>query len=236
MPYPALDPGKYGPGMPLDVSNLEALYRGGNKTNGFLMRNSDGRIPALQLPVGRFLIDAANVLYDDDFIPWGNGVWTDIAGIATRPGGMHAEKPSKGLFAGVLKLNQGWLAGNPVQPNGLPSYSKGTVVARGLVGYKTVMAAVGKEDEYLAYLKGARDQDVAGTRTTWKEWTAAYAAAGDGSRLGLFFGDDSGFPVVSVVAKADVASPVLTGATFAGFAAVFEKEHEAVIFDIGGGA
>lgn len=236
MAYPTLDPGKFGPGTPLDVSNLEALYRGGNKTNGFLMRNADGRIPALQLPVGRFAIDAANALYGADIIPWGNGLWGDLTSIDTRPGLTHAEKPTVGRFIGVLKFNQGWQAGQPVQPNGLPSYSKGTIIAKGPVGYKTAMAAVGKEEEYFAYLNGDTAQNAAGTRTTWKEWVAAYKAASDGDKLGIFFGNDSGFPIVSVVAKASLAAPTLTGATFAGFAIVFEKENEAVIFDIGGGA
>jgi hypothetical protein len=85
-------------------------------------------------------------------------------------------------------------------------------------------------------LNGDTAQDVAGTRTTWKEWTAAYKAASDGDKLGIFFGNDSGFPIVSVVAKANVAAPTLANAAFAGFAIVFEKENEAVIFDIGGGA
>ena len=259
MPYPAVDPDKIGPGMPLDVSNLETLWKGSNKTNGFLMRNSDGRLPALQLPIGRMYVDAANVLSDDGLIPYGNALWRDNALIDTRPGAVHAEKPVKGEFIGVLKYNPGWSAGNPVQPWGVPVYSKGVLVAEGLVGYKTAMTAVGGEAAYLKYLKGDTAQDIAAVRTVYADWAAALKAAAAGTKLALFFDDASGFPLVVVVASGGAAVqvltgtpgstysqsdfsqvsvpqggvPVLTGASFAGFASVFEKEHGAVFFKLG---
>jgi hypothetical protein len=232
MPYPALDPGKIGPGMPLDISNLENLYRGANKTNGFLMRSVDGRIPALQQPIGRMAIAAVNTLSDDDIVPWGNALWRDIATIDTRPGIAHAEKPTAGILAGILKFNQGWQAGNPVAPHGVPSYSRGTIVTQGLVGYKTAMTAVGQEDNYLSYLKGVAAQDIPAVRTIYTDWVATYKVGADGDRLGLFFGNASGFPIVALVAKANQAAPTLTGATFAGFAEIFEKENGAIFFGI----
>jgi hypothetical protein len=234
MPYPAVDPEKIGPGMPLDVSNLETLWKGNNRTNGFLMRSVDGRIPALQLPIGRLVIDAYHPLAESGLIPWGNALWRDNGSIDTRPGTVNAEKPAKGEFVGVLKFNQGWQAGNPVQPWGLPAYSKGVIVNKGLVGYKTALADIYQKDEYLLYLKGAADQDKDTVRTTYTQWVAALKAAAAGSRLGLFFDDASGYPFVSVVLAADIPAPALTGMTFAGFAAVYEREHEAVFFDITG--
>jgi hypothetical protein len=258
MAYPAVDPDKIGPGMPLDVSNLETLWKGRNKTNGFLMRNSDGRIPALQLPIGRLAIDALNPLAGDGLIPWGNALWRDNGSIDTRPGIANAERPAKGEFIGVLKYNPGWSAGNPVQPWGLPAYSRGVIVNKGLVGYKTALADIYQKDEYLLYLKGAAEQDKDTVRTTYKQWVADLKAAAAGSRLGLFFDDASGYPVVAVVAAGGstqvlTGTPgstysqgdfsqvaivsgsvtVLAGATFAGFAAVYEREHEAVFFDRG---
>jgi hypothetical protein len=232
MAYPALDPEKFGSGMPLDVSNLETLWKGTDKTNGFLMRSVDGRIPALQLPIGRIAIDAANPLADDGLVPWGNAFWRDNNTIDTRPGTVHAENPAKGEFVGVLKFNQGWQAGNPVQPWGLPAYSKGTIVNKGLVGYKTAMAAVGQSVNYLSYLKGDADQDTDTVRSTYKHWVDALKADAAGSKLGLFFDDESGFPVVLVVPAASIPYPVVSGVTFAGFAVVYEKEHEAVFFNI----
>jgi hypothetical protein len=219
--------------MPLDVSNVETLWRGKDKTNGFLMRSVDGRIPALQLPIGKMVIDALNPLAGDGLIPWGNALWRDNGSIDTRPGAVHAERAAKGEFIGVLKFNQGWQAGNPVQPWGLPAYSKGVIVNKGLVGYKTALADIYQKDEYLLYLKGAAAQDIDTVRTTYKQWVAGLKAAAAGSRLGLFFDDASGYPFVSVVLAADISAPALTGMTFAGFAVVYEREHEAVFFDIG---
>lgn len=231
MPYPALDSEKIGHGMPLDPSNLEALWKGINKTNGFLMRNLDGRIPALQLPIGRMVIDAANVLSDDGIIPWGNAMWRNNGAIDTAPGYCHAAKPALGEFIGILKFNQGWQAGNAVQPWGVPAYSKGVIVNKGLVGYKHALKDAAQVDNYLKYLKGDSSQDVDTVRTTYKEWVAALKAGAADSKLGIFFDNDSGFPIVSVIA--DPASPSLSGAAFGGFAVVFEREHEAVFFDIG---
>jgi hypothetical protein len=259
MPYPAVDPDKIVPGMPLDVSNLETLWKGSNKTNGFLMRNSDGRLPALQLPIGRMYIDAANVLSDDGLVPFGNALWRNNAEIASKSGALHLEKPVKGEFIGVLKYNPGWSAGNPVQPWGVPVYSKGVIIAEGLVGYKTAMAAIGQEAEYLKYLKGDVAQDKTAVRTVYADWVAALQAAAAGTRLALFFDEASGFPLVAAVAPGGAAVqvltgtpgstysqsdftqvsvspgsvPVLAGASFAGFALVFEKEHGAVFFKIG---
>ena len=232
MAYPDLDPGKIGPGMPLDISNLENLWKGVNKTNGFLMRNADGRIPALQQPIGRIIIGSDNVLSVDGVVPWGNGFWRDIAHIDTRTGYCHAEKPARAFLAGVLKFNQGWQAGHPVVPWGVPNYSRGDMVSKGPVGYKHAMVAVGGEADYLDYIKGVSSKDVPAVRTTWKEWVAMYKAGNDGDRLGLFIANDSGFPVVALVPRANIASPTLADATFAGFASIFEKEHEAIIFDL----
>ena len=232
MPYPDLDLGKIGPGMPLDPSNLEALYKGMNKTNGFLMRNVDGRLPALQQPVGRLSIDLSNALSEDEVVTWGNGLWRDIASMSTRSGYAYAQRPTKGFLCGVLKFNQGWQAGNPVMPHGVPQYSKATIVTKGLVGYKTAMKAVGSEEDYLAYLRGDATKDVPAIRTVYEDWIAAYEAGADGSKLGIFFENTSGFPVVAVIAPANLGSPTLAGATFGGFAEVFEKENGAIFFDI----
>jgi len=243
MAYGSVDPGRVGPGMPLDPSNLEDLYKGKNRTNGFLMRNVDGRIPALKQPLGRLKIGSANILNDDGIVPWGNALWRDIASMGSTPGTAHTQKPAKAFLCGVLEFNQGWQAGHPVAPHGLPDYSKGTIITKGLVGYKTAMPAVGGEDDYLAYLKGDATKNVAAARTVYSDWIAMFEAADDGSRLAIFFANDSGFPIVAVVPKVLLATdgdevtpntvdPVLAGATFGGFAVVFEKENEAVFFDI----
>jgi len=230
--FDPVNPEKFGPGSPLDISNLTALFRGVNKTNGFLMRNVDNRVPALVQPIGRMSIGNANVLSDDNVIPFGNGMWRDIPTMATRSGVAHAQKPAQGFLAGILNFNQGWQAGHPVQPHGIPAISKGEIITKGLVAYKTAMTAIGREEEYLEYLKGVAAQNIPATRTTYTEWMTMLAGGGDGARLGLFLANDSGFPVVQVVSAANLANPTLTGGTFAGFGIVFERENEAIFFDI----
>jgi hypothetical protein len=228
---------EYGNGFPVDISNLNRLFGFEQpRTNGFLMRNVDGRVPAIKLPIGRMSIEAGSVLADDEIVPWGHGLWRNIATTDTSPGTLHTQKPVKGVFVGILKFNQGWQAGQPIVPWGVPVYSKGVAVNKGPVGYKHALAAIGKEAEYLEYLKGDKDADKADNRTTYKEWIAAYKAAADGARLGLFFANESGFPIVSVVLAANQAAPALSGATFAGFALdEFQPEHSAIYFNINTG-
>jgi len=232
MAFDPLNPEKFGPNAPLDISNLVALFKGKNKTNGFLMRNVDFRLSALVQPIGRMSIDDVNVLGDDGVIPYGNGLWRDIPTMATRSGIAHGQKPAQGFLAGVLNFNQGVQAGHPVMPHGVPFYSKGEVITKGLVAYKTAMTDIGLEEEYLSFLKGNAQQNIPATRTTYTEWMVALQAGGDGAKLGLFLANSSGFPVVKVVAAAAQANPTLAGATFAGFGIVFERENEAVFFDI----
>jgi hypothetical protein len=229
--YAPLDPGKYGT-APIDISDANRLWQGWDRTNGFLMRNVNGRIPALEESWSRLVLGASNPLYDAYVVPPGNGLWLDLANIDTAPHALHAGKPAKGLLSGVLKFNQGWQTGNPVQNWGIPPYSTGTLIRRGPVGYKVAMTAAGQEEDYIKCLQGDKAADIPTVRTTFKEWMAAWKAGADGSRLGIFFADSSGFPVVSLVPAASLSNPVLADAGFGGFAEVVEPENEAIYFDI----
>jgi hypothetical protein len=226
---------EYMPGMPMDIGSPDRLWKGGVKTNGILMRAVNGRIPSLVEGYARIVVDPANVLYAPDAVPWGNALWRDVGEIDERPGVRHAQAPSgKPSIIGVFEFNQGWQASNPIQPYGMPSYSTGSIVRKGLVGYEHAMAAVGQEDDYLEYLKGNKDPaiDVNTVRTLYADWVASWKAGAAGSKLGLFFDNTTGFPVVSVVLAANLAAPTLTGCTFGGFAEVFAKEFERIYFDI----
>jgi hypothetical protein len=233
-PYPALDANLYGPGAPIDITDQNKLWGGTDKTNGFLMRSVDGRVPALAESFAKAVIAAASPLNTDGVIPWGNALWIDIANIDTQPHTVNAVKPAAAMFAGVLKFEQGVQTGNPVQPFGIPPWTRGTVIKSGYVGYKVSMTAVGQEANYMAYLKGDASQDIAGTRQTYEDWVATYKAGADGDRLGLFFGNASGFPIVSLVAAASVSAPTLANATFAGFAEAWEPENQAIYFKVRG--
>jgi hypothetical protein len=116
------------------------------------------------------------------------------------------------------------------------------------------MAAAGDQDDYLAYLQGDTSKDTGTVRTVYDDWMDLLAAGAEGDRLGLFFENTSGFPIVAVVPKgvqvlagtpgatysqADFSQvtvpggvPSLAGAAFAGFAEVLEPENTAVYFSI----
>jgi hypothetical protein len=226
---------EYMPGMPMDIGSPDRLWKGGVKTNGILMRAVNGRIPSLVEGYSRIVVDPANVLYTPDVVPWGNALWRDVNEIDVRPGVRHAQAPAaKPSIIGVFEFNQGWQASNPIQPFGMPSYSTGSIIRKGLVGYEYAMAAVGQEANYLKYVQGDKDAavDVNTVRTLYADWTAAWKAAAAGSELGLFFDNATGFPVVAVVLAANLAAPVLADCTFGGFAEVFAKEFERIYFDI----
>jgi hypothetical protein len=225
----------YGSGMPVDITDQKKLWGGTHRTNGFLHKNVDGRIPALKGSWAHIVsADLENPISGNGVIPWGNAFWKNLAAIDTQPNTLYPNKPAAALFAGILKFEQGWQSGNPVLPYGLVDYTRGTIIPAGLVGYKVSMTEIGKEDDYYAFLQNQRDRalDVRDVRRTYKDWMADLKAAGDGSKLGIFFGNASGFPVVAVVPRADLSEPALTDAAFGGFARWFEPENEAVYFDI----
>lgn len=221
-----------GPGSPLSIS-ADKVWRGTDKTNGFLMRNVDGRVPALKQGFSRVDIGAANVLVNAGVVTYGNGLWRDISRMDVEPGVVKTEKPANGVLCGIAEFNQGWQTGHPVQGWGVPAYSRADMICKGYVGYKVWMAAIGQEANYLAYLQGDKAQDVNTVRLMYDDVIALYKAAADGSKLGMFFGNASGFPLISVIAPANLAAPAMTGATFAGFVEIFEPEHEAVFLSFG---
>lgn len=226
---------EYGAGMPLDISDKSKLWGGQGKTNGILHKNVDGRIPALKGSWARIMpAKLENPVSERGVIPWGNAFWRNLALIDTKPNTMYPDKPGVGLFAGILLFEQGWQSGHPIAPYGLVDYTRGTIVPSGLVGYTTALAAVGVEDDYYKFLQNQSDRQYnkVEVRTGYKEWMAELKTAGDGAKLGIFFGNDSGFPLVAVVPAADLAAPVLTDATFGGFGKLFEPENEIVYFDI----
>jgi len=222
----------YGPNTPLRIGQ-EHVWRGRDRTNGFLMRNVDGRVPALKESFSRVDIGPSNVLLAAGAVPYGNGLWRDITRMDVDPGVVHTEKPAVGLFIGVSEFNQGWQTGHPVQGWGVPQFGRADMIRKGYVGYKVTMTEVGEEANYLAYLQGDRTLDVPATRMVYSDWLAAYIAGADGCKLGMFFSNTSGFPIMAVLTVAQQANPTMAGATFGGFIEIFEPENEAVFLTIG---
>lgn len=220
----------YGNNAPLKIGGAQT-WRGQDRTNGFLMRNADGRIPAIQESFSAMNIGGGSALAAEGAVPWGNALWLDQAQLETKPGTVFADKPTKGILVGVVKFDQAWQTGHPVLGWGLQAaFAKGTRIRSGLVGYKQSMQAVGDEANYLALLKGNMTHDVDTVRLVYSDWVAALAAANEGDRLGLFFGNASGFPIIQVVPAGTV--PELANATFGGFGEIFENENQTVFFRI----
>jgi len=222
----------YGPNSPLRIGQ-DQIWRGKGKTNGFLMRNVDGRVPALKESFSRVDIGVANVLETAGAVPYGNGLWRDISRMNVDPGVVKTEKPDVGILVGIAEFNQGWQTGHPVQGWGVPTFGRADMIRKGYVGYKVTMTGVGLAEDYLAYLQGDNTQDVETTRQVYSDWMELYIAAGDGAKLGIFFDNLSGFPIMSVIAAANQAAPTMTGATFGGFVEIFEPENEAVFLTFG---
>jgi hypothetical protein len=219
---------EYGGMTPMKIGDPAHLWKGGIKTNGILMGDVNSRIPALTEGYASMLLDPAGPLYVPDVIPWGHGVWREVAEVDTKPGTRYAHAPAlKPILVGVYKFNQGWQASNPIQPYGAPSYSTGTIIRQGLVGYEFAMAEVGKGEDYMKYIMGDASKDVLGVRTFYEDWMFAWRNAAAGSRLALFFDNASGFPIIAVTSGSS-----LTGASFAGFLEVIAKEHGRAYFDV----
>ncbi len=223
----------YGPGTPLDISQ-ENLWRGKGKTNGFLMRNVDGRVPALKQSFSRIDIGAGSVLNTLGVIPYGNGLWRDITRIDVDPGVVITDKPTKGILVGVAEFNQGLQTGHPVQNWGIPKFMRSDMINKGYIGYKVTMTGVGQEAHYLEYLKGNKTKDIDTVREVYSDWMSAYAQGDDGSRLALCFSNASGFPIMFVCADPkNIIDSLPASTTFGGFVEIFEPENEAVFISFG---
>lgn len=227
----------YAGGTPLKTGQ-DRIWRGKDRTNGFVMRSVDGRIPAVKEGFSRLGIGASSVLFTDGAVPWGNALFRDINQIDTAPGFVQTDKPTKGQLAGILEFDQAAQTGTPVLNWGKQQFQRGQLCRSGLVGYKQAMTAVGQEANYLTLLKQGYGtaQDVGTVRKVYSDWAATRKAGAEGDRLAIFFGNASGFPIVSLVLAANVGAPTLANATFGGWAEIWEPENEAIYFKIGFGA
>lgn len=226
----------YGAATPLQI-NQNSVWKGRDRSNGFVMRNVDGRVPAIKEGFTRLVVGASNVLYTLGVVPYGNALFRDTNQIDTAPGVVQTDKPTKSWFVGILEFDQSNQTGNPVLNWAKQLFQRGKLVRQGLVGYKQSMVyGTAQEAHYLDLLQNGLGStfDTTTTRLTYAEWVAAFKAGADGDRLGLFFGKASGFPIVKMVLAANIQLPLtgLTGVVFGGWAEIFEKENEAVYFNI----
>lgn len=216
----------------LSVSGNKA-WKGEELTNGFLMKNADGRVAAI---TQSGTIDLSGNAAVREAVPFGNGLirvladagLTDINALRSGAAGDSIYQ-----FAGVVKYEPGWAISHPVQNWGVPSYSKFTAISRGIVGYKFSQKSGETNADYLAFIKGDRSKVTA--IDTFEDWMDALAAATViGSNLYLLMSVLTGFPKV-VVGGPDKHTVVIpAGHMLIAQAVVFEPENGMVGFEIDG--
>jgi uncharacterized repeat protein (TIGR02543 family) len=219
-------------GSLLSVTGNKA-WRGEELTNGFLMRNADGRVAAITQSGTIDLSDNAAVTAA---VPFGNGLIrlledANVSEINALKSGAPGDSVYQ--FAGVVKYEPGWAISHPVQNWGIPAFSKFTAITRGIVGYKFSLKSGQTNADYLAFLKGDKSKVTA--IDTFDDWMTALAAANViGSNLYLLISVLTGFPKV-VVGGPDKHSVVIpAGHMLIAQAVVFEPENGMVGFEIDG--
>jgi len=219
-------------GSLLSVSGNKA-WKGEELTNGFLMRNADGRVAAI---TQSGTIDITDNAADLEAVPFGNGLirLLEDAGL-TDVNALKSGAPGDSVyqFAGVVKYEPGWAISHPVQNWGIPAFSKFTAISRGIVGYKFSQKSGQSNADYLAFLKGNKAKVTA--IDTFEDWMDALAAATViGSNLYLLISVLTGFPKVVVGGPDKHSVSIPAGHMLVAQAVVFEPENGMVGFEIDG--
>jgi len=219
-------------GSLLSVTGTKA-WKGGELTNGFLMKNADGRVSAITQSGS---LDMSGNTAVTQAAPYGNGlvrVLSDVDAVNVNALRSGAAGASIYQFAGVIKYEASWAISHPVQNWGIPAYSKFTCVSRGIVGYKFSQKSGQSNADYLAFLKGDKTKVTA--IDTYTEWAAALKAGTIiGQTLYLCFSIQTGFPRVIVGVADRAAITVPAGYMLVGQAVVYEPENGMIGFELDG--
>lgn len=219
-------------GSLLSVTGSKA-WRGEELTNGFLMRNADGRVAAI---TQSGTIDLTSNPAVQQAVPFGNGLVrllgdANAAEINALKSGAAGDSVYQ--FAGIVKYEPGWAISHPVQNWGIPAFSKFTAITRGIVGYKFSQKENQSNADYLAFIKGDKTKVTA--IDTFDDWMAALAAAPViGSNLYLLISVITGFPKVIVGGPDKHTVVIPAGHMLVAQAVVFEPENGMVGFEIDG--
>ena len=216
----------------LSVSGTKA-WKGSELTNGFLMRNADGRVAAITQS-GTLDLTANSAV--QQAVPFGNGLIrllsdSGVDSINALRSGVLADSLYK--FAGIVKYEPGWAISHPVQNWGIPAFSKFTSITRGMVGFKFSQKAGQSDADYLAFIKGDKSKVTA--IDTFDDWMTALAAATViGSALYLMMSITTGFPRVMVGVADRTAVTVPVGYVLVAEAVIFEPENAMLGFELDG--
>ncbi len=229
----------YNKSAPLRVGG-ENVWKGQDRTNGFVMRSVDGRVPALKESFTNIIPHFTDADPVGPVAPFGCGLWRDARDQRTERGTVYVDSGGTGsgdsVFAGILEFNQGITTGHPVANVGLQAYMKGEVVISGLVGYKSFMPQgdlVTSMNNYAAWLADPHNPtlDLATHRMTYQEVLTEMDAGGV-EYLGLGIHSATGFPHPLLLRKTAGVSYNASPTDFylVGLAEVFEPENETIYF------
>ena len=219
-------------GSLLSVTGSKA-WKGGELTNGFLMKNADGRVAAITQSGTLDLTDNSAVT---NAVPFGNGLVRLTAEANGKEiNALKSGVPANALyqFAGIVKYEPGWAISHPVQNWGIPAFSKFTAITRGIVGFKFSKKLGQSDADYLAFIKGDKSKITA--VDTFEDWMTLLAAAtAVGSNLYLLIDVATGFPRVIAGGASIHAITPTAGHMLVGRAVVFEPENGMIGFEIDG--
>ena len=216
------------------------IWKGDELTNGFLMRNADGRVPAITQ--SGIITLSSNSLYASDMtIPFGCGVFRRLnlvnsskqevnTFVVDDTGGAYGG--ARLGFAGIIKYEQGWAESNPIKNWGVPAYSKFTLIVKGIVGFKYFVEESTLDiASFFDFMKGDKTKrsKIEGYAEILTKWQTA--ATAPNTHVYLAFSTANGMPIAYVSDRNTFSQPVDDFFTV-GRAVLFEPENETIYFEL----
>lgn len=214
------------------------VWKGDELTNGFLMRNADGRVPAITQS-GIITLNTNSLYASDMTIPFGCGVFRrlNLVNSSKQEVNNFVVDDDQGSavlgFAGIIKYEQGWAESNPIKNWGVPAYSKFTLIAKGIVGFKYfVEQATADFASFFAFMKGDKSKraNVEGYAEILAKWQAA-SATDPNTHVYLVVSTENGMPFAYISDRNNFTLP-FNGFFTVGRAVLFEPENETIYFEL----
>ncbi|MBP9044000.1 MAG: hypothetical protein KBG49_10965 [Spirochaetes bacterium] len=215
------------------------VWKGDELTNGFLMRNADGRVPAITQS-GIITLNTNSLYASDMTIPFGCGVFRRLNLVNSSKQEVNnfvVDKQGGAAlgFAGIIKYEQGWAESNPIKNWGVPAYSKFTLIVKGIVGFKYFALVENDEADFasfFAFIKGDKTKraNVEGYAEVLAKWQLASATTTN-IHVYLAFSTANGMPLAYISDRNNVTPPFNDLFTV-GRAVLFEPENETIYFEL----
>jgi len=213
------------------------VWKGDELTNGFLMRNADGRVPAITQS-GIITLSTHSLYVSDMTIPFGCGVFRRLDLVNSSKQEVNNfvvdDQDTTALgFAGIIKYEQGWAESNPIKNWGVPAYSKFTLIVKGIVGFKYfVKQSTGDFESFFAFMKGDKSKraNVEGYAEILAKWQTASAAMTN-THVYLAVSTANGMPFAYISDRNTFTQPFDDFFTV-GRAVLFEPENETIYFEL----